>query len=159
MEFTKQYGLGHKIQRLYIHWDITTFCEYKCSYCYAREEYKTNWNRPGNWKKQLKVIEALKRANLPIFLGLLGGEPTSHHKYFELVNIIQKDILPKHKDSRLYITTNGAKDIEFYNRHTISDDKKLYILWSWHPEYNNKTSSDLFIQKIKLMISKGYKDK
>ena len=38
--FVKQSGLDHMTQRLYIHWDITNKCEYKCSYCYARKEYK-----------------------------------------------------------------------------------------------------------------------
>jgi len=100
MEYIKQTGIGHKIQRLYVHWDITTACEYKCSYCYAREEYKDNWMRPGNWTKQQTVINELSKSTLPVFLGLLGGEPTYHHKYFDMVNKIETDILSKHKDSR-----------------------------------------------------------
>ncbi len=159
MEFIKQEGIGHKVQRLYVHWDITTVCEYKCSYCYAIKEYKDKWMRPGPWKKQLEVIEELSKATLPVFLGLLGGEPTRHHKYFEMINLIQSKILNNHKDSRLYITTNGEKDLEFYQKHITCSDKKQYFLFSWHPEYNDIESSKSFKQKMYYLKRKGYKIK
>lgn len=156
MEYIKQEGIGHKVQRLYIHWDITTICEYKCSYCYAREEYKDKWMRPGPWLKQLNVIEELKKATLPIFLGLLGGEPTSHHRYFEFLDLLLPAL--HHKDSRLYITSNGAKDRKIFEQHPESNGK-LYMLWSYHPEYLEEKDSLEFIQKILIMKKKGYKTK
>jgi len=156
MEYIKQEGLGHKIQRLYIHWDITTACEYKCSYCYAIKEYKDKWMRPGNWKKQQNVIDEISKAKLPVFLGLLGGEPTSHHKYFEMLELIKLKIL-HHKDSRLYITTNGNKDIDFFKRHKKCTDGKQYFLFSWHPEYC--PDNDKFIEKMYYLKSIGYKIK
>jgi MoaA/NifB/PqqE/SkfB family radical SAM enzyme len=156
MEYTKQVGEGHKVQRLYVHWDITSVCEYKCSYCYAREEYKDKWMRPGNWTKQQKVIEELSKATLPVFLGLLGGEPTSHHKYWELVEKVRESVLT-HEDSRLYITTNGYKDSEFFKKHTDSTGKE-YILFSWHPEYNeNGYDTVTYLLKHLIMYNKGYK--
>lgn len=156
MAYVKQHGVGHKVQRLYIHWDITTVCEYKCSYCYAMKQYENNWMKTGPWKKQLVVIEELKKSHLPIFLGLLGGEPTSHHRYFELLDKIDETL--HHKDSRLYITTNGNKDVSFYNKHKDSLGK-YYVLWSWHPEYMNEQTSKDYIEKIKVMKEKGYKNK
>jgi len=153
----KQYGVGHKIQRLYVHWDITTVCEYTCSYCYAMKQYDGKWMRQGPWTKQLEVLDEMEKSSLPIFLGLLGGEPTSHYRYFELLELIKQKVL-KHKDSRLYITTNGSKDINFFKKHKDSDSKQ-YVLWSWHPEFINKDELELYIDKIKLMLNKGYKNK
>lgn len=157
MAYTSQYGVGHKVQRLYIHWDITTVCEYKCSYCYAMKQYDGSWMMPGPWKKQLEVIDELEKSHLPIFLGLLGGEPTSHHRYFELLDNITDRVL-NHDDSRLYITTNGAKPKEFYEEHRYSNGK-IYFLWSWHPEFNDWESSTAFIDKVIAMIKKGYRNK
>lgn len=153
--FNKQIGINHLEQRLYIHWDITTMCEYKCSYCYAMKEYDKNWMRPGNWEKQKRVIEEISKSTLPVFLGLLGGEPTYHHKYWDLLYMIDEKILSKHKDNRLYITTNGAKPTEFFEKHTINIDK-IKFLWSFHPEYIDENAFDNFVKNIKLITDKGY---
>lgn len=157
-KFIKQYGVGHKIQRLYIHWDITSQCEYKCSYCYARKEYEHKWNTPGIWSKQLIVLEALRRSKLPIFLGLLGGEPTSHYKYFDLINELI-DIVKTKDESRLYITTNGAKDNTFFEKHPTVNNQ-IYFLFSLHPEYINEYQSFLnFKNNILILLEKGYRIK
>ncbi len=154
--FIKQLGEGHKVQRLYIHWDITTVCEYKCSYCYATEQYKDSWMRPGNWTKQLEVIEELSKAKLPIFLGLLGGEPTSHHRYHKLIKLIEEKVLT-HKDSRLYITTNGSKQNFFED--CQKSNSKMYTLFSYHVEYADDESDKTFLKNILIMQNKGYRIK
>lgn len=158
MEFVKQYGLGHKVQRLYIHWDITTKCEYKCSYCYARKEYKDKWNFPGIWSKQQNVINELSKSTLPIFLGLLGGEPTSNHKYFEILNQLYP-IIKSNLESRLYITTNGFKSNDIYDKHPIADSNQFYFLFSLHPEYVNFENYEHFRSNIELLHNKGYRIK
>jgi len=156
MGYTKEIGFGHLVDRLYIHWDITTMCEYKCSYCYAREEYKDKWMRPGPWKKQQYVIDELAKSTLPVFLGLLGGEPTSHHKYFEMIKQIEDKVI-QHKDSRLYITTNGAKSNDFFNKHTYNN--KMRFLWSFHIEYMTEETIQNFISNIEIISKKGFKSR
>lgn len=154
MDFIKASGVDHYEQRLYVHWDITTICQYKCSYCYARKQYKDQWNRPGNWNDHQYIIDELSKSTLPVFLGLLGGEPTTHSKYFELLDMINEKVL-WHDHSRLYITTNGAKSPEFFSRHKESNGK-IYVLWSIHPEY---ADFDVIYQNIMVMREKGYKTK
>lgn len=157
MDFIKTHGVNHYIQRLYVHWDITTMCEYKCSYCYARKQYKNKWGVPAIWSKQQHVLNELSKSTLPIFLGLLGGEPTSHQRYFTLLDLIQERILIN-KDSRLYITTNGAKDLNFYDKHKDVDGG-IYMLWSLHPEYVDDDKFESFYNNVVLMYNKGYKTK
>lgn len=133
-------------------------CEYKCTYCYAMKEYAEDWMRPGPWKEQQRVIDELGKSTLPVFLGLLGGEPTYHHKYWEMLQQIKDKVLT-HKDSRLYITSNGAKSNEFFYKHEDSLEGKLYMLWSYHPEYIEAKERLNFILNVKLMLAKGYKTK
>lgn len=157
MDFITTQGVDHYIQRLYVHWDITTMCEYKCSYCYARKQYGKKWGTPAIWNRQQYVIDELSKSTLPLFLGLLGGEPTSHQRYFQLLDLINKKVIT-HKDSRLYITSNGAKDTSFFDRHEDSDGR-TFMLWSLHPESTTSDSFENFYNNIVLMHNKGYKTK
>jgi len=157
MDYIKTMGVDHFIQRLYVHWDITTMCQYKCSYCYARQQYGKRWGEPSIWHKQLNVIEELSKSTLPVFLGLLGGEPTMHHKYFELLDMIKEKVICDDR-SRLYITSNGAKGQEFFAQHKDADGK-IFILWSLHPEFTGDKEFENFYQNVILMNEKGYRTK
>ena len=150
-------GVDHLRDRLYVHWDITTMCNYDCSYCYAKAQYGDKWQIPAIWKKQLEVIDELEKSTLPLFLGLLGGEPTMHQRYFQLLDLLEEKIL-KHPDSRLYITTNGSKSNEFFEKHKDSDGR-TYVLWSIHAEYMNEETFKNVFENIKIMHKKGYKNK
>jgi hypothetical protein len=155
---SKQYDKTHKVQRLYVHWDISTQCSLKCSYCYAWKQYGEDWGKLANWPSQQLVIHALDRATLPIFLGLLGGEPTDHPRYLELLEKVGA-VISKHKDSRLYITTNGLQDRSFFKEHPIYP--KTYFLFSFHPEYESKYGENfqLLLDNIKTIKDKGFKVK
>lgn len=157
--FIKASGVDHYIQRLYVHWDVTTLCQYSCTYCYAKKQYKTKWGKPGNWEHHQYIVDELAKSSLPVFLGLLGGEPTLHQRYFELLELIQTKVL-HHPDSRLYITTNGGRSTEFFDKHKPGDGK-TYMLWSLHPEYvsDEDETFENFYNNIVLMHSKGYKTK
>jgi len=157
MDFIESQGVEHETQRLYVHWDITTMCQYKCSYCYARKQYGKDWGRPGIWKNQLKVVDELSKSSLPVFLGLLGGEPTMHHRYFELLDLINEKVLT-HDRSRLYITTNGVKHPEFFQQHKDTDGR-IFMLWSIHPEFTGDEEFENLYRNIELMHSKGYRTK
>jgi len=143
-------GINHKKNRLYIHWDITTKCNYKCNYCYAENEYskKEEWNLESNEKNIKSIITSLRLSALPIFLGLLGGEPTQSKYYFKILEEIENNILPKHKDNRLYITTNLSKDLDYWKEHPKI--KNTFILCSFHPEYFKINT----INKIKKYVEK-----
>mgnify|MGYP003626930147 CR=1 FL=1 len=157
-DFVKEYDTKHKIQRLYIHWDVSTQCNFKCTYCYAMKDYGNDWGKIDKWFKQEMIINAIGRATLPVFLGLLGGEPTMHPHYDELIAKCHKAI-SKHKDGRLYITTNGSKETKFFENHKFYDN--MYFLFSFHPEYEGKYGKDfkLLIDNIKTAIQKGFRCK
>ena len=157
-DFVKQYDIKHKIQRLYVHWDVSTQCNFKCTYCYAMKEYGDRWGNIDDWKKQELVINALGRSSLPVFLGLLGGEPTIHPRYHELISRCY-DVVNKREDGRLYVTTNGSKKNSFFEDHPVYS--KMYFLFSFHPEYSHIYGKKYikFLNNIRIVREKGMKCK
>lgn len=158
----------HKVNRLYVHWDISTQCQLHCDYCYAIKEYEPNghWGKIDSWTRQKLVIHALSKSSLPIFLGFQGGEPTIHPKFHEILSLSWKAI-NRHEDSRLYITTNSLQTKDFFDKfpnikefpNAIKENNKskIYFLWSIHFDYIDKYIN--FIRNIKVMLKKGYRSK
>lgn len=146
----KQYHIGQEVQRLNIHWDLITICQYNCTYCYARKEYEEikGWNKIPRLEDQKRIVDAISSSSLPYNLGLLGGEPTIHIHYKELVTYIHSKLK---EDDRLYVVSNGMGD---FSNHPILE--KLVILWSYHPEYVNEKD---FLYNVQVMIDKGYQYK
>jgi len=152
-------GIDHLQQRLYINWDITTKCNYHCNYCYSWQDYekRDQWNQEIEKVKIYKILRSIEKSSLPVFLGLLGGEPTISNYYFDILDYIQNRILPKNKDNRLYITTNLSKKLDWWRDHPKI--KNTFILASFHPEYFN-TNEDVLDYIIKLRyLSKYFKVK
>ncbi len=158
VEYNRQYDKSHKIQRLYVHWDVSTQCNFNCSYCYSLADYYSEWNRIDSWARQKLVIRNISKSHLPVFLGLLGGEPTIHPNYEELVRLCHEAISTQ-KDGRLYITTNGSRPTNWFERHRFYEN--TYFLWSAHFEYEKYygLNFELMINNIKIMKEKGFRNK
>ena len=154
-QFTAEYDYNHYLDRYYIYWDLSTQCNFKCSYCYARAEYKDDWNKIDSYSRQLLVLKALSFSDKPIFLGFHGGEPTVHPRFIDLITESLKVL--NHKDSRLYIVTNGSTSVF----DDIPINKKIYLLWSCHMEFKQKYGKNYekFLKNIQLMKEKGFKNK
>lgn len=145
-------GIGHMIQRLYIHWDITTKCNFSCPYCYARKDYRDDWQKTDGWDHQKIVIAAIKAARLPVFVGLLGGEPTLHPRFTQIADSVLDAC--KNKNSRLYITTNGSVK----RLRSVCYDPKIRILMSMHPGQEHKDPGfRAFFSNLDYMLAHGFK--
>lgn len=152
-------GIDHEIQRLYVHWDITTMCNYQCNYCYAEKHYsdRDSWQKEASNKDIDLIIKSLSLSTLPVFLGLLGGEPTTSRNYEYIIHQVQQKILPLNDRNRLYITTNLSKNLEYWKQHPKINN--TFILASFHPEHNTtKESIEIFIEKL-LYLRKYFKVK
>ena len=110
LEFIKEYDYDHLIDRLYIHWDLLTKCNFDCSYCHAKRQYQklNQWNDIDVFERQLLIIKALSISTLPVFLGLQGGEPTIH-PYFEE---IFKDLYIENCETEIQ-TNLTTKNVDF----------------------------------------------
>ena len=131
----KFYGLDHLVNRLYIHWDMLSKCNYDCSYCYAKRFYKSvdKWGAWGDFEKQQHIIKCISYSKLPVFLGLQGGEPTIDKNFLKIIKLIETLILDKHIDNRLYITSNVSNNILL----RLEQNPKVFILTSFHPEFSD----------------------
>lgn len=159
-------GIDHKVQRLYIHWDITSRCNYDCHYCYARKDYQDDWMKTDTWANQRLVVAAIRAAKLPVFLGLLGGEPTLHPKFMGLVSLCL--MACHHPESRLYITTNGSNTQALKK---VPKDPRVKILMSLHSSQEHKDPgfkrfldtlkycSDNFVTRVNLMLDPCHLDR
>ena len=67
------------------HWDIITMCNYHCEYCYSRANERM-WNKLTTVVQIDEVISKLKRAEHPLEVIVLGGEPSLHPKYFYVMD-------------------------------------------------------------------------
>lgn len=156
------YGVGHLANRLYIHWDLHTICQLDCSYCYAKKWYKSlsKWGKQTPQSTLKYIVSCISLSKLPVFLGLLGGEPTITPRFHELIELIESKILPKNETNRLYITTNCIFHKE------LPQNPKIRVLCSYHPEFGY---ADKFIAnvlkyavhhkvRINLMLIPEYKD-
>ena len=133
-------------------WDIITHCNYHCSYCYARAD-------AGNWLKMSrkpildKVISKMKKINHPIDMILLGGEPTLHPKYFNILE--ELDNIPNVKSIRILSNGNyGAleKAKVFIDKHKDIKTPFSFLL-TYHLTEVNK---DNFFDTLKYIKSQNY---
>ena len=82
---------------------ITNFCNQNCSFCFAREEMASKLIRREMPLKDFKnVLLKLKKNPEIKMVKLLGGEPTLHSKFKEIINLSLKYF------SYVQIFTNGV---------------------------------------------------
>ena len=111
-------------------WDLTTVCQYRCSYCYALPWLTKKFNSE-NINAYAQVLKRLKLNSLPAFkMEILGGEPMLHDHIYEIVD----ELCSMKKCISVTINTNLAKDQRFYERFNNRKYKKLTISASFHPE-------------------------
>ncbi|MFC1711541.1 radical SAM protein [Patescibacteria group bacterium] len=79
---------------------ITNFCNQDCKYCFAKEEMKTTNVKEMSFYDFKKLVKVLKTNNVKI-LRLMGGEPTIHSKFKEILKIAQSNF------DQTVIFTNG----------------------------------------------------
>lgn len=121
---------------LYVHWSITSMCNYACSYCSFRygEDKRVDRAKLTPYQKLANAVDNLARMNRPLYeLVLLGGEPTVHPRLPEL--LLHAESRLKGRLKMVTIVTNGSRDAAWFNQ-LAEQAKRLHILItiSIHPE-------------------------
>jgi len=130
---------------------LTFKCTGNCSYCIqhvckdefmkARVEYEKNLLSGEEW---VEYLNRLQRWN-NMRLGLIGGEPTLHPDFFDIVNNV--------KGYYKTITTNLTSDNILKFGTEIQSRDNLRINTSFHPKL---ISVDEFADKIHLLRGQGF---
>jgi len=110
---------------IYIEWEVTQKCNYRCSYCSA---YDILGKNEISWNQKKFIMNELSKSKYKKLLYLLGGEPTISKDYFKIL-----DYLENKKDFEVYISTNFSQSKEFYKKHKSYKNVKHWL--SLHPEY------------------------
>lgn len=122
----KKVGLGSPIN---INWELVSHCQYNCSYCYYKP-FKSETDYPTLAKLVLAKLNTIKD---PMKVTLIGGEPTLHPSFLEVVSRFHG---MKHVE-QICIVTNFLRPLKFWQELAPFKDK-LKITISYHPEYIQK---------------------
>jgi MoaA/NifB/PqqE/SkfB family radical SAM enzyme len=74
--------------------NLTTYCNLKCPYCFARDLWESAGNEPDDKEISIKnlknVIDFMKKSGVREFR-MIGGEPTLHSRFKEVYDIVSKN--------------------------------------------------------------------
>lgn len=121
-------------QLLTFSWALLDVCNYKCSYCSAKEfnqhTFINNNNLRTVWRRVLKTL-SLNSIGIPFTVELLGGEPTLHPDVHDIVTGLCKI----DRCVQVEITTNLSKPVKFFEKFNRPETSKVDVIASYHPEY------------------------
>lgn len=134
-----------------INWNITSKCNYSCSYCCARECNKHFEGYDIPVTKLIEITETLKTFPRNFNLVLLGGEPIMSDRFSDKLHIICRELEEK---ATVTVMTNGSMPMFLYEELKRIQDcyGNLRIGFSYHAE---ECEIDKFIKNIKVCIDSG----
>ena len=123
---------------------VTEICNLSCPYCFANEfvNKRVNEISIGNFQKALNFVTSSKSFNG--LLGIIGGEPTLHSKFSELLTIVDRT----NQIKEVVIFTNGIKIDETINQ--TSGQKFSFLI--------NLNSPEIIGNKVYSWITKNIDD-
>ena len=133
------YGSSHSFR---LHWDINTYCDKDCFYCYARAQLV--WNKMSTKSTLDNIIDQLRKVNKPLEIALLGGEPSLHPLYFYILDQVEE--LPNLYGSA--VISNAGKKVtpEWIDKH--SKYKKFWFNYTFHASETPDVQAG-YLDKIK----------
>ena len=128
---------------------LTRKCNLNCSYCFA-DEFVNKANEEitiDNFKTALQFIKTHKDEKV----GLIGGEPTLHSAFAEILDILNSD-----DDITSYVIfTNGIELDKFIDRIT---NEKVGLLINCNSPENIGPKYEKLKSNINLLMKKGFYD-
>lgn len=137
----KSMGFYGNSKTFRLHWDINTYCDKDCFYCYARAQLV--WNKMSTKETIDNILDQLSRIDKPLEVVLLGGEPSLHPLYFYILDQLQqlKNI------SAMAVLSNAGKKV---NQSWIDKHDAYHNFW-FNYTFHSSETPDIqsgFIDKI-----------
>lgn len=133
---------------------ITTQCNKKCPYCFAKEKVEIGIKKKAAVDKEISlenlniIIDFFKKSGVNQF-SLIGGEPTIHSKILEIINILISH------DFVVHIFTNGlwsSKLVELIKN--IPSNKLTFLININSPDITPKEEWDLINKNLKAIAGR-----
>ena len=134
-----------------IHWDIFNMCDYHCTYCYMRKE--NEWNKIADWNMQQQYISKMASTELPIYLKLIGGEPTLHPHFKEFIKQLHTSL---YKINTLTNSITVISNNSTASRLTLIDNdicEDIELILTFHSE---EAAVDTFIDNVFKLKEHGF---
>ena len=128
---------------------LTDVCNLRCPYCFANEFVNKDANEISfeNFKKALDFIASDPNEKS---VGLIGGEPTIHSKFREILKFLIED----ERFARVIVYTNGIKINEFVDE--LSHPKFTFLInCNDIPDIGEKNFNRL-LNNLDLFINERY---
>ncbi len=127
---------------------LTDSCNLHCPYCFANEfvNHSANEISMENLKKAMDFIASGNETRL----GLIGGEPTLHSQFREILQLIIADTRFNH----VMLYTNGVKIDEFVKE--LSHPKFHILLNCNNPSDMGKAEYERMCDNLELFINQYY---
>ena len=122
---------------LSVHWVVTTFCNFKCSYCIQARNTRILPERFCTLEQAETAIKHIASANRPSYqVNLVGGEPTRHPHLAKIIMLLQRQLGERLK--RITIFSNGTfRDGQVDEILDACGQTELIFCVSVHLEYMN----------------------
>jgi MoaA/NifB/PqqE/SkfB family radical SAM enzyme len=137
---------------LSVFWNLGTFCNYDCSYCWPdTHSKKYDYKSLGIYQLAIdNLVETAVKANFKeMQLSMLGGELTAYKNFPDFIKYINEIDEIKFK---INLVTNLSPSIKYWeNLIEVSKNIKLSLTASYHFEFEQLA---LFLEKINFIESK-----
>lgn len=132
--------LINETSSFFSHWDITSYCNYRCHYC----TYKNRGESFYPYEHKLKIIEFYDYLynNYNLDLILFGGEPTIDPDILKILSRLGKS------KRLLQIFTNLGMNLDFYKR-LVKIRRDIKVLGSYHYEF---IDNGKFLENVLFLI-------
>ena len=131
---------------------IVNYCNLKCPYCFANDMIDNNRYTMTS-DELVKILDLMGRTNE--YVGIIGGEPTLHPKFDEILNLFKEYKLNHLPDRTMNIFTNG---IEFERYVTETSDFFKYfsaLLNINHPDLLTNEQIDKTRSTLNILMKEG----
>lgn len=111
-----------------INWDLTTRCNYRCSYCFIYGRGKTPPKKlPFSTLNQLKnAVDNIASLNRPWYdVHFSGGEPTIHPHMIDLIYMLHEKL--QDRLNHITIISNGSRNENVYEK-LVEISKSIYLI-------------------------------
>ncbi|MBR3299243.1 MAG: radical SAM protein [Clostridia bacterium] len=133
---------------LYVHWRITNYCNFKCSYCFAPCENDITKSLMPSMDLIENAVKNLSAANRQHYrVILLGGEPTAHPQLLETILTLYSGLGKRLEYVRI-ITNGSISSQKMSALANIGRFLDIHFCVSVHVEYTTVKHVTMLVQKL-----------
>lgn len=136
------------MEKIRIVWDIHYQCNYRCPYCWFKDNVKIIYAKstPILVEEWVKYWNCLFEKYGSVHIEITGGEPFIYPRFVELV----REIAKRHS---IRVTTNLSANIDIFLKEI--DPERVKVISSFHPSF---ADLEAFLKKAILLKERGYGD-